>query len=99
MGSTLTYNFSTELDANFTHPQMTRKEFKDTRNGIVSFGLVPGIDSYLNYLDTLLKRREDWVSVGYLDLGMIPLIVGPSILHNALTRRYIPLFAAAGLKF
>lgn len=73
-------------------------ELKDTRNGFRTIDLVPGIESYLNYLDLLMKYRNRWVNVGYLDLGMIPIIMGPSFLHKSLVEIYTNKLTEAGLK-
>jgi len=58
---------------------------RDTRNGIICYR--PGKDpvqSYMNYIDLLNLHRSEWKSTGYLDLGMMPLVMGPSFLQDIL---------------
>lgn len=61
------------------------RHVRDTRNGIVCYK--PGTDpirSYLNYIDLLNLHRNEWRNTGYLDLGMMPLVMGPSFLQDIL---------------
>lgn len=50
----------------------------DFRNGIYCANPTLDIDCYINYIDYLNMSQEDWVSYGYLDLGMVPLVMLPS---------------------
>ncbi len=61
------------------------RHVRDTRNGIICYK--PGRDvikSYMNYIELLNLHRHEWKSTGYLDLGMMPLVMGPSFLQDVL---------------
>lgn len=89
--SFMTYNFTLEGENEYkNHPKALPQTFKDYRNGIDTTYLVPSIDSYLNYLDLLIRLRDKWISTGYLDLGMIPIIYGPSFMHEVLITHLLP---------
>lgn len=94
----MTYNFSTDEDKYKKHPDMIYTSIKDKRNGISTTNLIPGMQAYANYLDLLLMLRDKWISTGYLDLGMIPVIVAPSFMHEALITSLLPIIQAQGLK-
>lgn len=80
-----TYNFIEYPDGNPIIPvTKTEGEFRDNRNGIVCVNPTCDVDCYVNYIRYLNLHRDDWRSYGYLDLGMIPLVMGPSFLHEAL---------------
>ena len=60
--------------------------YRDERNGIYCYRL--GNDylrTYINYIELLNLHRNDWKNVGYLDLGMMPLVMAPSFMQELLT--------------
>ena len=93
-----TYNFCTDENKYKKHPNMIYASLSDKRNGISTTNLIPGMQSYVNYLDLLLMLRDKWISTGYLDLGMIPVIVAPSFMHEALVSGLLPTIQGQGLK-
>lgn len=96
--SNLTYNFRIEESSIEGIENVITKKLVDTRNGIEVINLVPGFESYLNYLDLLMYYKSKWISNCFLDLGMIPVIYGPSFLHTDLANILIPLANQYGLK-
>lgn len=92
------YNFSLDKNKYTNHPDMIYTELTDTRNGISTTNLIPGIQCYINYIELLLSFRDKWVSTGYLDLGMIPIIVGPSFMHEVLVNTILPVIQSNNLK-
>jgi hypothetical protein len=96
--SFMTYNFSLNEEKYKKHPQMIYSTLKDKRNGISTSHLIPGMQCYINYMDLLVLLRDKWISTGYLDLGMIPVIVGPSFMHEVLTTALLPSIKSQGLK-
>lgn len=93
-----TYNFVQDPEKYKNDTQLIKESFKDVRNGITTTGIVPGIQCYLNYMNLLLSVRNKWNSNGYLDLGMIPIVVGPSFLHQILLTKLQVSIADSGLK-
>ena len=80
-----TFNFKTE-NYNYNYPEQCKGEFKDYRNGIVCCSPSLDLECYLNYIELLNMYRFKWVSYGYLDLGMMPLAMGPSFFHDNLVK-------------
>lgn len=76
-----TYNFKTQ-PYNYVTPYRGRQ--LDKRNGIVCIDPTADIECYLNYIEFLNLNRDKWKSYGYLDLGMMPLVSGPSFMQGAL---------------
>ena len=58
--------------------------FRDMRNNIDCSNPTADIQCYLNYIEYLNLNRQNWKSYGYLDLGMMPLVMAPSFLHSSL---------------
>lgn len=96
--SFMTYNFSTDEEKYKKHKDMIYTTIKDKRNGISTTNLIPNLQAYANYLDLLLMLRDKWISTGYLDLGMIPVIVAPSFMQEALVTNLLPIIQGQGLK-
>ncbi len=97
MGRFMTYNFCLE-DKNFSNnPTSIKRVLVDSRNNIETNFLIPGVQSYLNYLNLLMLMRDKWYSTAYLDLGMIPIIVAPSFMQEALVNSILPNFSKTGL--
>ena len=94
----MTYNFSLDEQKYKTDEKMIYATLKDKRNGISTTNIIPGLQCYMNYLDLLLMLRDKWISTGYLDLGMIPIIVGPSFMHEALVSSILPIIQMNKLK-
>lgn len=92
----VTYNFCRQ-DKNEEHKDMINRAMTDTRNGITTVKLIPNMQSYVNYMELLIMYRDKWVSTGYLDLGMIPIITGPSFMHEVLVRELLPKIESSGL--
>lgn len=63
----------------------------DRRNNIVSSYNTLDFKCYNNYLTLLLENRDKWKNYGYLDLGLIPVIMGPSWLHDRLVEALLPI--------
>jgi hypothetical protein len=94
----MTYNFKLE-DDNIKHPSMIYQVIKDTRNDISVSKLIPDdLQCYINYLDLIVMFRNKWISTGYLDLGMIPVIYGPSFMHSYIVPSILSRCNEAGLK-
>ena len=76
-----TYNFKLE---NYDYKKVPgyEGEFKDIRNGIVCVAPTFDLECYLNYIQLLNLHRDKWKSFGYLDLGMMPLVMAPSFMQT-----------------
>lgn len=94
----MTYNFTTNPDKYKSHPDIINGTIHDSRNGIDTTNIIPGLQCYVNYLDLLVMLRDKWISVGYLDLGMVPVIMGPSFMHEPLVTTLLPIIQSKGLK-
>ena len=92
-----TYNFKLEKEAIPAGVEYISSKLLDRRNNIEVVNLVPGIQSYINYLDLLMYLRGDWCSYGYLDLGMIPIIMAPSFMQEPITKLLLPVIKQSGL--
>lgn len=88
-----TFNFRTEDYLAPNDPRITVGEYTDLRNGIVCVNPTCDIECYINYLQYLNTKIQDWRSYGYLDLGMMPFVMGPSFLQLAL-RNYLTVKAS-----
>lgn len=93
----ITHNFSLDLDKYRSHEHMIYRTLKDKRNNLTTTNVIPGTQCYINYLSLLVSLRDKWVSTGYLDLGMIPIIMGPSFMHEPLTKTLLPIIESKGL--
>lgn len=73
-----TYNFSlSETDG-----VQGGVDIYDKRNRIESeLTNLNTIDFYINYLTTLQIKQSQWTNYGYFDMGMVPLVMGPSMTH------------------
>lgn len=94
----MTYNFSLDAEKYKKHENMIYSTIKDKRNGISTTNLIPGMQAYINYLELLIMLRDKWISTAYLDLGMIPIIVGPSFMHEVLVNNLLPIIQSHNLK-
>lgn len=56
-------------------------------------------DFYINYLTTLQVKSSQWTNYGYFDLGMVPVAMGPSSIHNILRPFIIDYCRSIGLKY
>lgn len=73
---------------------------KDKRNNILSKNTdYMTLQFYINYLTTLQIKQAQWESYGYFDLGMVPLAMGPSAVHNLLRMFVIDLCRDMNLKY
>ena len=98
MARIVTYNFTFDPNCEKSNPKCCRTTLTDRRNNIDVINIVPqGTKSYLNYLDLLISLRDKWVSVGYLDLGMIPILMGPTFMHETFVDSYFPIIQNMGL--
>lgn len=79
--STRYLNFSYQNDDNYVFNPKFEGEFTDTRNGLICRN--PSLDPlcYYNYIELLNFKAKDWKSVGYLDLGMMPIAMAPSFMQ------------------
>lgn len=94
----ITYNFTFDENKYKKHPDMIYTTVKDKRNGISTTNLIPDLQCYINYLSLLVQLRDKWISTAYLDLGMIPIIVGPSFMHEVLVSTLLPIIQTKNLK-
>lgn len=75
-------------------PEIVKEKYYDSRNDIVCYGPSMDIQCYLNYIELLngLRKGNDstpgWVNFGYLDLGMMPLVMAPSFLQSELLKTF-----------
>lgn len=61
------------------------RAIRDDRNGIYCY--MEGDDYlqlYENYIELLNRHRKEWKNVGYLDLGMMPLVMAPSFMQESI---------------
>lgn len=93
-----TYNFCLDSEKYKKHPDMIYSTLKDKRNGISTTNIIPGLQCYINYLELLVQLRDKWISTGYLDLGMIPIIMGPSFMHEVLVTTILPIVQSQKIK-
>lgn len=56
----------------------------DKRNGIWCLNPTEDIVMYRNYIEYLNSCYSDWVNYGYLDAGLVPLLMGPSFVADNL---------------
>ena len=62
------------------------KAYRDERNGIYCYRLgTDYLQTYINYIELLYLHRKEWKGTGYLDLGMMPLVMAPSFMQELLT--------------
>ena len=71
-----TINFEV-IPADVKIPEETKYAY-DLRNGIVCYSPTLDLKCYYNYIQFLNLCRNDWTSNGYLDMGMVPLVMLPS---------------------
>ena len=81
-------------------PEDTKYAY-DLRNGIVCYAPTLDLRCYLNYIQFLNMCRTDWTSNGYLDMGMVPLVMTPSffpeqirdLISNVVQKQGVPVYA------
>lgn len=78
-----TWNFKLE-DYDYKFPEKCEGEFIDYRNGITCINPTCDLECYLNYIELLNSKRDEWKNYGYLDLGMVPILMAPSFMQAAL---------------
>ena len=54
----------------------------DTRNGIICIDPTYDLECIANYYDFLTSVNGDWISAGYLDLGLVPIFMQPSFMPD-----------------
>lgn len=79
------YNFKSE-DYNYYCDEAFNKVFTDKRNGFEVKRPTMDMRCYLNYLQLLNSMRNKWVNFGYMDIGLIPLLIAPSFMQHT----YLP---------
>ena len=55
----------------------------DRRNNIYCVAPSMDFEMYYNYLQYLNSCSKDWLSYGYLDMGMVPYLMWPSFLEDS----------------
>lgn len=78
-----TWNFKEE-EYDYKCPDKCVGQFTDYRNGIVCINPTCDLECYLNYIELLNANRDKWKNVGYLDLGMVPILMAPSFMQSHL---------------
>ena len=76
-----TYNFRKEK-YDYKYNPKYEMDVKDIRNGIICYAPSLDLECYLNYIDLLNMQRDKWKTLGYLDLGMIPIWMAPSFMQT-----------------
>lgn len=76
-----TYNFKPENYQYYCRPEFEGKFF-DSRNGIYCINPTMDVECYLNYIEMLNMAKSQWTNYGYLDLGMMPIAMGPSFMQE-----------------
>lgn len=76
-----TYNFKLEK-YDYEFDPKYQGEFKDSRNGFKCTNPTVDLECYKNYIELLNLHRDKWKSFGYLDLGLMPVAMGPSFMQN-----------------
>ena len=56
----------------------------DTRTGFYVNRLKVNLGTYINYLELVWARKHYWVDLCFLDLGFIPLVMGPTFMQTSL---------------
>ena len=80
-----TYNFKSEAPA--VQPSEYYKGiYRDIRNGINCEDPTGDLQCYLNYIEYLNLHRDKWCNYGYLDLGMIPVAMGPGFMQDKIVQ-------------
>lgn len=80
-----TYNFKIE-NYTYDYPSQAAGTFKDLRNGILCTNPSLNLECYLNYIQLLDGLKDLWKNNGYLHMGMMPVVMGPSFMHNRLVQ-------------
>lgn len=86
------YNFKIN-NYDYKAPAGLEGQYKDLRNGFMCVNPTFDLECYLNYIELLNIMISDWRSFGYLDLGMMPVIMGPSFMQEALRMRLLPVLS------
>lgn len=92
-----TYNFKLE-QYDYKCPDSCIGEFKDHRNGFVCINPTVDLDCYINYIELLNLHKDKWQNYGYLDLGMMPLAMGPSFMQSSLVKSLTEIMKACRVK-
>lgn len=58
----------------------------DSRNGIYCIDPTCDIYCYKNYINYLNMYFKDWKNFGYLDLGLVPILILPSFMTDAVMK-------------
>lgn len=56
----------------------------DKRNGITCINPTLDVKCYKNYINCLNMYYNNWLSYGYLDLGLVPVLIAPSFMSDEL---------------
>lgn len=89
-------NYSTVEGFNYKDLRVMR----DERTGVSTYTRGPKyIDLFtiLNYMMMIDRDKANWTNYGYLDLGLIPLVIEPQISENNFKSRILPVALEAGL--
>ncbi|MBQ2885879.1 MAG: hypothetical protein IJE43_19310 [Alphaproteobacteria bacterium] len=93
-----TFNFRT-TDYTYDYPQEAKGRFIDARNGIACTNPSLDLECYLNYLQLLNDLKDSWKSVGYLHLGMMPVVMAPSFMQRPCTNIICSKLDALDIKY
>lgn len=93
-----TYNFRT-TNYVYNYPDAAEGRFIDTRNGIACTNPSLNLECYLNYLQLLNDLKGTWKSVGYLHLGMMPVVMAPSFMQRPCIDIVCQKLDAVGVKY
>lgn len=78
-----TFNFRKENYV-YDYPPQAAGTFRDTRNSIMCTNPALNMQCYINYIELLDGMRDMWKNHGYLHMGMMPVVMGPSFMHRQL---------------
>ena len=70
----------------------------DRRNGIICYRPTLDFKCYYNYIQYLNLNKDAWVSNGYLDMGMMPLVMLPSFFPDKIKDLISKTLRAQGIK-
>lgn len=75
----------------------------DKRNYIECYGFDASkdkvIDLYINYIRLLNGMKNQWKSWGYLDFGLVPVVMAPSFIHTAIKETIVDRLGLLGIEF
>ena len=90
-----TYNFREE---DYEYSEKLTGEYQDLRNGIICKNPSLDFECYFNYLEFLNKKRDNWRSFGYFDIGMMPVVMAPSFMQEVYLDIYASILSKLNLK-